>query len=139
MSTRSYYAVPILQELSILSGDRVSGAAPLVVNCAGTFETAFPFQTDNPSGRQDYYLMYLVRGSLRVRLAKEEMHAGVGTLLLFPPHYHYHYTYTADEPLHYLWVHFSGSHVEHYLRTLALFSVAHSSPQRRRKGHYRHL
>ncbi len=122
MNNRSYYAKHNSACLpDILEGNRASDEAPLIVNCAGNFETAFPFQTDNPQGRDDFYLMYVLRGTLVVRLPMTETTVSAGTLLLFPPHYHYRYTYTAEsEPLHYLWTHFSGSHVMHYLTQFRL-------------------
>lgn len=124
MNNRSYYALPADIPLDIQAGSRQTDEAPLVVNCAGSFETAFSFQTDNPRGREDYYLMLVLKGELRVCLSDEDYIATGGTLLIFPPHYHYCYTYTNNtEPLHYLWVHFSGSHAEHYLRAFGFCSL----------------
>ena len=121
MNNRSYYALPADHPLGLWTGSRHSDKAPLVVNCAGSFVTAFPFQTDNARGREDYYLMYVLRGTLRVRLAEGERDVGGGTLLIFPPYTPYRYAYAGEgEPLTYLWVHFTGSYAAHDLERLAL-------------------
>lgn len=120
MNNLSYYALPADLPLDIQAGSRRTDEAPLVVNCAGNFETRFAFQTDNPIGREDYYLMLILGGTLTVTRGEEELPAPSGTLLMFAPHYHYRYAYDGNEPLRYLWVHFSGSHTEHYLNRFGL-------------------
>lgn len=121
MNNRSYYALPAEHPLDLWTGSRHSDVAPLIVNCAGSFVTAFPFQTDNARGREDYYLMYVLRGTLRVRLAEGDRDVGAGTLLLFPPHTPYRYAYAGDGgELTYLWVHFTGSHAARNLEQLSL-------------------
>lgn len=86
-----------------------SNIAPLIVNCAGRMQTAFPFTTDIPSGRRDYYLMYICDGELSVFLPDGEHKAGAGSAVIFPPHYHYKYTFSGNGELTYLWCHFTGS------------------------------
>ena len=121
MNNRSYYALPTDRPMDLWTGSRHSDGAPLVVNCAGSFVTAFPFQTDNALGREDYYLMYVLHGTLRLRLPEGDRDVSDGTLLIFPPHTPYRYVYTGDgETLTYLWVHFTGSHTAHYLDRLSL-------------------
>lgn len=120
MNNLSYYALPAEAPLDIQAGSRRTDEAPLVVNCAGNFETRFAFQTDNTVGREDYYLMLILNGALRVARGEDEVLSPSGTLLMFPPHYHYRYAYDGNEPLRYLWVHFSGSHVEDYLARFGL-------------------
>ena len=120
MSNKFYYAVPPTAVPDLWEGSRATDAAPLVVNCAGCFETSVPFVTDNPTGREDYYLMLLLNGRLTVRMPEGEREASVGTLLLFPAHYPYRYAFGGGQELCYLWVHFSGSHVEHYLNAFFL-------------------
>ncbi len=93
-----------------------SEAAPLIVNCAGNFNSHFPFTTDNPTGRLDYYLMHVTAGQLTVYTDDGVRLVGAGTTLVFPPHYRYRYSYDGGEALSYLWVHFTGSHAAFYLR-----------------------
>ena len=121
MKTRGYYAFPDPLNKSINTCSRFSDSMPLIVNCTGSMESKFPFTTYNPSGRLDYYLMYIASGTLCVTLPCGVMTLGAGCAVLFPPHYPYRYVYpTGAEPLQYFWVHFTGSHAEDYLKKLSL-------------------
>lgn len=93
---------------------------PIEINCMGSMGTAFPFETNNPSGRVDYYLLYMRKGRMRVYLPQGERVVGAGTLLLFPPAYPYRYCYGGEEPLLYDWVHFTGSYVLRFLQECGL-------------------
>jgi len=121
MKTRGYYAFDDPINKNILCCNRESDASPLIVNCAGTMEGLFSFTTHNVTGREDYYLMYIASGSLMVDFPEKRICAFAGSVLLFPPHYPYRYTYEAKkEPLHYYWVHFTGSHASRYLEEFGL-------------------
>ena len=89
---------------------------PLIVNNTGNFTSKKPFSTDNVGGREDYYLLYLIKGELRVRLDEAIWVAHSGDVVLFPPKYRYRYEYDAREPLEYFFVHFTGSYAEKLLR-----------------------
>ena len=98
---------------------RESDRVPLLVNCAGSFISKFPFTTDNPTGRMDYYVMYLLSGSLSVRLDGVLHTVTAGDSVVFPPKYPYFYSYNGEgEDLNYLWVHFTGSYAKGYLNEL---------------------
>lgn len=94
---------------------RYSEEYPLIVNCTGNASFTFPFTTNNPSGREDFYLLYMVSGSMDVTLphGTERIHGGQAAI--FPPHYHYIYRYDGSAPMNYLWVHFTGSHAAKFL------------------------
>ena len=47
---------------------RVRSDYPLAINCAGVISTDVPFVTNNPTGREDYYLLYVVEGKLTVHM-----------------------------------------------------------------------
>ena len=95
----------VLNAYSIESDD-----FPITVNCAGNFVTDFPFTSDNPAGRNDYYLLYVVRGEMCVyATGMTECKAESGSFFIFPPHTHYTYTYSGGDTLDYLWAHFTGS------------------------------
>jgi hypothetical protein len=47
--------------------NRKSDAYPFVVNCAGVTATADEYRTTNLSGRDDWYLLYVISGALRVK------------------------------------------------------------------------
>lgn len=94
--------------------DRASEEYPLMVNCAGRTESAFPFATHNKTGRSDFYLMYIVSGDLQI----EEIKAGAGTLVIFGAKHPYRYSHTGADGIVYLWVHFTGSYADRLLSEL---------------------
>lgn len=89
-----------------------STVRPLVVNCAGCFNTQRPFTTHNSGGRLDYYLMLVLEGCLSVPIDGALCIAKKGSVLLFPPHYSYKYSFDGKGTLSYAWVHFTGSEVQ---------------------------
>ena len=109
----AYQDLPSNRGLNNCSSE--STERPLVVNCAGMFETECPFTTYNRKGRLDYYLMHVLSGTLELSIGGEEIVASRGTVLLFPPRYDYRYTYTGGEALSYQWVHFTGSEARELL------------------------
>ena len=100
-----------------------SDEAPLVVNCAGNIVMEKPFTTHNTVGREDYYLMYITKGSINADLGGEESVAGAGDVLLFPPHYRYRYSHLGGGTLEYLFVHFTGSYADSFLERLGLLPL----------------
>ena len=88
---------------------------PLLVNCAGVFSENRTFKSDNPGGRLDYYLMYVVTGRIEVAFPDSVRECGEGSLIIFPPQTHYTYTHSEDGLLEYIFIHFTGSAVEETL------------------------
>jgi len=93
-----------------------SGDYPLIVNCTGNVVTSVPLTTDNVRGREDYYLMYMVSGSLDVTVSGKVRRVSAGNAVIFPPRCHYRYVYSGEERLSYLWVHFTGSYAGRLLK-----------------------
>ncbi|MBQ9761413.1 MAG: AraC family transcriptional regulator [Clostridia bacterium] len=121
MNTCYYYAFDdSLPALALNACSLSSEEYPLTVNCAGNLSTSFPFTTDNPGGREDYYMILMTSGTMRLTLPDGEHNVGTGDVILFPPHYHYRYVYRGEAPLSYLWVHFTGSYAERFLRECQL-------------------
>lgn len=116
MRSRYYYSfddsIPAgaLRACSLASKDY-----PLTVNCAGNLITSDGFTTDNVQGREDYYYIYVVSGTMNLHSEDNVTAVGAGDVLIFPPRYRYKYTYTAGERLSYLWVHFTGSYVHRFI------------------------
>ncbi len=110
-----YHAFPDRRANGLNLCSRHSEEFPLVVNCAGNAGFTFPFTTDNPTGREDFYLLYMVEGVLDVTLPHGIETIREGHAVLFPPHYHYIYKYRGESPMNYLWVHFTGSHAARFL------------------------
>ncbi len=105
------------------AGNVASDEYPLVVNCAGRFKTEFPFTTDVPSGRKDFYLMYVTRGTLEVLVNDLSFNVSDGDVVLFAPDTGYKYTYRNGAHLDYLWVHFTGSYAERFIRECELYPL----------------
>ena len=110
-----YHAFPDRRPNGLNLCSRCSTEAPLIVNCTGNALLSFPFTTDNPTGREDFYLLFMVEGTLTAVLPDGERILHAGNAVIFPPHFHYIYKSTAEEPLNYLWIHFTGSHVDRFL------------------------
>ncbi len=88
---------------------------PLIVNCSGNLKTSKSFITDNVRGREDFYLLYLVKGTMSVPLGEKTEIVSEGDALIFPPHFRYRYAYDGKTPLEYFFVHFTGSYAERFL------------------------
>lgn len=116
MFTRYYYSFD--DQMPALSPNACSIASdeyPIIVNCAGNFVTDVPFITDKVGGREDFYLLYMVEGSMTVYLDDGAEHTvSAGNLLFFPPKYHYKYVYDGAAALSYMWVHFTGSYAKRF-------------------------
>lgn len=88
---------------------------PLMVNCAGRYLADKSFVTELTRGREDYYVMYVERGELEVFLNGSSAVARSGSTVIFPPNYPYTYAFEGNEPLSYVWAHFTGSYVAQFL------------------------
>ena len=107
-------------ELGINSCSVRSDEAPLIVNCAGNISSDKPFVTYNAAGREDFYFIYMIKGSITLPMNGDVRVATGGDVLLFPPHYRYRYSYDGKEPLEYMFVHFTGSYADALLERLGL-------------------
>ena len=118
---KSYYLDPDQIKDAINSGSAESFEAPIIVNCAGHFNTTFPFCTDNQAGRLDYYLMYITEGTLTFCIDDKEQDVGRGNAVIFPPRTKYKYSYEqSDTPISYFWMHFTGSYASDLLARIGL-------------------
>ena len=119
MQSRYYYAFEdALSAESVGACSRASDDQPLSVNCAGNLLTPLPFATDNTAGREDFYLLYVASGEMRLWLPEGEKTAVAGSVVLFPPKFPYRYTYEGGVSLSYFWVHFTGSYAHKFLEEL---------------------
>ena len=93
---------------------RESGALPLVVNVAARVSTGNESTNYNKKGRLDYYLVYVISGSLSVKTKHGVAYSYENELFIIPAKTPYEIK-TVDLPLRYLCVHFTGSQVEKIL------------------------
>ena len=102
------------------SHSRNSTELPLVVNCAGKLTINRPFLTYNAIGREDYYLLFVKEGKLKVKINDEIAEMCAGDFVIFPPKYKYWYEHDEGGAFSYFYVHFTGSHVDEYLAKLEM-------------------
>ena len=120
ITMKAYYLNPAVSECGINAGSTESFDAPIIVNCAGYFNTSFAFCTDNPTGRLDWYLMYITEGTLTFTFGEKEQTVGKGCAVIYPPRTKYKYSFTGDAQISYFWMHFTGSYASDLLNNLEL-------------------
>lgn len=125
----SYYRIPGLAENNIALDDQV-----LVVNCCGRLSMDHHFMTKSPAGRNDFYLLYMWEGEMRLRYRapkrsnapgeKAASRTGTsrtissGDMVILPPHTAYTYESLGGEVMYY-WVHFTGSFATRLVQSLS--------------------
>lgn len=127
MQTVGYYAFDDMANIENRSNGLnlcsvASQRLPLEINCVGSFVAKSRFLTDNRGGRLDYYLLYVVAGSLELTLPTGSTVMRAGSFVLIPPKTSYRYAHVDGLELQYLWVHFTGSAVEELLSEYGLFT-----------------
>ncbi len=95
-----------------------SQAHPLIVNCAGIVENASGLRPSRPCGRDDYYILLMVRGELRVELPGGIRFLRPGDLICYHPRTPYRYT--SEGMIQYYWIHFTGSDAPDLVRECGL-------------------
>lgn len=97
-------------------GSIESSESPLVVNIAGCINTPFDHQNLNKIGRNDYYLIYVIKGILKGKNPDGEATIKAGELVVMPPKKWYCIDCYADETVYFFCVHFTGSQAEEKLK-----------------------
>lgn len=93
-------------------GNRECFDLPLMVNCAGRISTEENTINSVSSGRLDYYLLYVISGTIRVDLGNKYTEVKESSLMIVPPNCAYKHTVLGKlGEVNYLWVHFTGSDV----------------------------
>lgn len=87
---------------------------PLIINTAGYCDVRYLFETFNPAGRDDYYLIYIVEGELTLDIDCKKHTAKRGSAIIFPPKCSY--KYSGKEHLFYFFAHFTGSYAADFLK-----------------------
>lgn len=115
MLSVSYFSYPDKEMYHLNRCNRKSTDMPFVINCAGITATSEEYITHNERSRLDWYLLYVISGTLYVRHRDVDTAYTTGTFLLFPPGCQYYYYHKLGEVIECFWVHFSGSDVEKVL------------------------
>ncbi len=124
----SYYRIPGLDENNIAEETK-----PLIVNCCGRVVMDHGFVTKSPRGRNDYYLLYMWSGKMRIRSHEADLRAlrgkkrvrrtewqdlDAGKMILLPPQTAYYYESLSGEVTYY-WIHFTGSYAAELFRIVS--------------------
>ena len=91
---------------------------PILVNTTGYSDYKCRFETYNPVGREDYYLIYIVEGELLLDMPNIKRPIGRGTAFIVPPKHMY--KYSGNPSTSYLFAHFTGSYAEDFLKECGL-------------------
>ena len=81
----------------------------LVVNCTGLCVLPDPFTSHSLHGRNDYYFLYLCKGTLSILVDGAMRPMLPGQAIVMYPRHEYCYQMIGEEEIHYYWVHFSGA------------------------------
>ena len=115
MKTFSYYLVK--KQYDEMNNRNTSAVVrtdgPLRVNSFGTVVMDKRFVASQK--RVDYYLMYLIEGSLNLKLDGEDVDFCAGDFAILPPYYPIRYEKNNDGRLVYYLMHFSGTDAERFL------------------------
>lgn len=82
----------------------------LCVNCVGAVDDSINLR--NYGDRRDYYMMYLIKGSMDIQIGDFKGIIRAGNLLIMKPGTIYNYSSKKGSGLNYLWLHFTGSNAQ---------------------------
>ena len=91
-----------------LTCNEVSDEFPLVINVFGEMNIPTDFDTYNPTGRSDFYFMYMIKGELELFSSGDWVRIGAGNVVVFYPEKEYRYRNVSGEPIFYYFVHYTG-------------------------------
>lgn len=105
MKTQNYYTQPVIRDPGICDL-----SLPLRIVSAGAVSEV-PYS--NKRTRLDWYLIYVLKGSLYIELCEKTYCLNSGSMILISPDTsHFHYTKN-NETVDYLWIHFTGYNSRH--------------------------
>ena len=105
----------------------------ILVNSAGHYKliTQQCFETTRPSGRQDYQLLYIAKGSAFFQMEGKLHQVGEGHMILYHPGDSQYYRYELVHQPDVYWVHFTGNQAESLLSQAGFgkSGIYHTGPQ----------
>lgn len=99
-----------------VNSDGESPRELFVNNCGYYKGLDEPLEIARPKGRQDYHLLFCVRGAITVGDERLE----TGDAYLFFPHREQRYVYLSASDALYFWVHFTGTRASDMLKHMSL-------------------
>lgn len=112
MENNLYYAkkpTSPVKYTNVNYGSVESNELPLIVNVAGCINTPKSHQNLNKTGRKDYYLLYVIQGTLKGLNPDGRATINAGEVVVMPPKKSYCFDCYADDVVYFLCVHFTGS------------------------------
>lgn len=103
---------------SITKDNRECLSRELLVNCAGSINTALHHRSENKNGRLDFYLVYILSGGMVFSSGEKKKTLARGDIIVIEPKTDYMQSFVKNEQLNYLWVHFTGSGARSVLQEL---------------------
>lgn len=105
MKFQTYYNAPfeVMSDISDLTKE-------VCINCIGAVDDSIDFNTN--SVRRDYYVMYVIKGSMDIKFDDCDDVIRSGDLLVMRPGTRYIYSSSRSSGINYLWLHFTGYSAE---------------------------
>lgn len=90
----------------------------IIINCVGAEE--FNDDVIDNSVRNDFYIMYVIKGTMNIKFGDCEDIIQAGNLLIMKPGTKFTYSPLKGNKVNYLWLHFTGNQAEQMLRDVNL-------------------
>lgn len=83
------------------------------------------YSTLRINGRIDFHMLYIVSGKCHAEVRGESFVAREGEVILFRPSEKQKYAFYKCDDSETIWIHFTGSGCEEYLRSMGLYELSH--------------
>lgn len=113
MKKQTYYNTPYERLANVCDNSR-----ELCINCAGAVDDSMDFNSH--SVRRDYYMMYVLNGSMHISFDGTENIISAGDVLIMKPGTNYSYSSEQGSGMNYIWIHFTGSRAEKILEDFSI-------------------
>ena len=100
--------------------DRCVTDRPLAINCTGTVSLKQDFTSSTQKGRNDFYIIYMINGEMKLSLGENEYFFKSGQFVIISPHTPYRYSNLNGSHVDYYWIHFTGSHAKKLIENSGL-------------------
>ncbi len=105
MKFQTYYNTPFE-----IMADVCDMTKELCINCVGAVDDTLDISTRDI--RNDYYMMYVIKGGMKIKFGDFDGSISAGQLLIMKPGTEYMYNCERERGLNYLWIHFTGNMAE---------------------------
>lgn len=113
MKTQTYHNAPFERMANVCDMTK-----ELCINCVGAVDDSVGFSSR--SVRNDYYMMYILKGSMNIEFDEFKGVISAGDLLIMRPGTEYVYYAEKGDGINYLWLHFTGSNAEKMIQNVSV-------------------